>query len=321
MLRPIGPRKCNCFYNQKSATFPGKFVGARSSVPFARPRRKLRRRGVLGLWHLASFDAPTIAVLWSLAFAWAAGVRLPGWVPLLLALGTWAVYVGDRLLDARTALRQRSVQQLRARHHFHWRHRRTFLPLCAIAAIAAIAIILLLMPVGLRESNSVLAVAAVAYFSGVHSPHKLPTWLRPLLSKEFLVGFLFAAGCAFPSIARLNVGSNTTATKLPIYGAALFFAFVAWLNCSAIEGWESGSAADISGAGSLLCFAGILFALILVKDHSRVAELVATGSAASLLLSILDRLRSRFSPLTLRAVADLVLLTPLLLAPLALRTP
>jgi hypothetical protein len=51
MLRPIGPRKCNCFYNQKSATFPGKFVGARSSVPFARPRRKLRR--TRGTWLMA----------------------------------------------------------------------------------------------------------------------------------------------------------------------------------------------------------------------------------------------------------------------------
>lgn len=274
---------------------------------------------VLGLWHLASLDAPTVAVVWSLAFAWAAGLRLQGWVPLLLALGTWAVYVGDRLLDARTALHQRCVQQLRARHYFHWRHRRAFLPLCVLAVIAAIAIILLRMPVGLRESNSVIAVAAAAYFSSVHSPHKLHSWLPPLLSKEFLVGFLFAAGCAFPTVARLNGGSNTTATELPIYGAALFFAFVAWLNCSAIEGWESGSEADISGTGSFLCFMGILFALILVRDHSRVAELVATGSAASLLLSILDRLRSRLSPLALRAFADLVLLTPLLLAPLALR--
>jgi hypothetical protein len=272
---------------------------------------------VLGLWHLASLDAPTVAVLWSLAFAWAAGVSLPGWVPLLLALGTWTMYVGDRLLDARTALRQRSVQQLRARHHFHWRNRRAFLPLCAISTIAAFAIIVLLMPVGLRESNSVLALAAVAYFSGVHSPRKSPTWLRSFPSKEFLVGFLFAAGCAFPTIARLN-GADTIAAKMPIYGTVLFFALVAWLNCSAIEEWESGGGADISGAGGLLCFAGILFSVMLVKDHSRVAELVATGSAASLLLSILDRLRSRFSPLALRAVADLFLLTPLLLVPLAL---
>jgi hypothetical protein len=44
-------------------------------------------------------------VAWSLNFAWAAGVNLPKWVPVLLALGTWAVYVGDRLLDARAAFR------------------------------------------------------------------------------------------------------------------------------------------------------------------------------------------------------------------------
>jgi hypothetical protein len=60
---------------------------------------------LLRLWHLMSLDAPTVAVIWSLSFAWAAGVHLPRWIPVLLALGTWAVYVGDRLLDTRSALR------------------------------------------------------------------------------------------------------------------------------------------------------------------------------------------------------------------------
>jgi len=51
----------------------------------------------LRLWHLASLDAPTVAVVWTLGFAWAASVRLPPWIPVLLALATWAVYVADRL--------------------------------------------------------------------------------------------------------------------------------------------------------------------------------------------------------------------------------
>ena len=60
----------------------------------------------LRFWHLASLDAPTVALVWSLGFAWAAGVGLPVWAPLLLALVAWAVYVGDRLLDARAGFRR-----------------------------------------------------------------------------------------------------------------------------------------------------------------------------------------------------------------------
>ena len=52
----------------------------------------------LRLWHLTSLDAPTVAVVWSLSFAWVVGVHLPKWVPVLLAIGTWVAYVGDRLL-------------------------------------------------------------------------------------------------------------------------------------------------------------------------------------------------------------------------------
>lgn len=56
------------------------------------------------LWHLSSLDAPTVAIVWSLAFAWTANVRLPWWVLVLLPLGVWTVYVADRLLDARAGI-------------------------------------------------------------------------------------------------------------------------------------------------------------------------------------------------------------------------
>ena len=80
----------------------------------------------LRLWHLLSLDAPTVAVLWSLGFAKVAGVRLPGWVPVLLALMTWCVYISDRLLDARSAVHERQIRRLRQRHRFHWQYRRIF---------------------------------------------------------------------------------------------------------------------------------------------------------------------------------------------------
>ena len=63
-------------------------------------------------------------VVWSLAFASVAKIYLPVWVPVLLALATWSIYIGDRLLDARRALRTGALHSLRERHFFHWRHRR-----------------------------------------------------------------------------------------------------------------------------------------------------------------------------------------------------
>jgi hypothetical protein len=43
------------------------------------------------------------------------------------------------------------------------------------------------------------------------------------------------------------------------------------------------------------------------------AALIACGAASALLLGLLDRLRPHLTPLTLRALADLVLLAPLAL--------
>ncbi len=268
----------------------------------------------LRLWHLASLDAPTVAVAWALAFAWAAGVRLPAWVPVLLALGTWTVYIGDRLLDARSGLRSGALHRLRERHFFHWRHRRTFLALAIATGAAAAAIIFILMPAGLRERNSALGIAALAYFSGVHSRRRAPSWLRPVLSKEFLVGVLFTAGCALPTVTRMRLEATPAAALWLMLAPIAFFAALAWLNCHAIERWESAShAARIFVAAGLLAFIGLLLASVFAPVQGRAAALFAAGAASSLLLALLDRARSRMTPLALRAVADLVLLTPFLL--------
>src|ERR1700744_3758153 len=107
--------------------------------PLANPSTERRGIGVetveigapaiVRYWHLASFDAPTVAVVWALGFAWTVRVQLPGWAPVLIALVTWAVYVVDRLLDARAAFRSGDDNGLRERHFFHWKHRRILTPL------------------------------------------------------------------------------------------------------------------------------------------------------------------------------------------------
>jgi len=265
---------------------------------------------LLRWWHLASLDAPTVAVLWSLSFARIAGVDLPLWVPVLVALGTLCVYVGDRILDAWRALRSGKLEALRERHFFHWRHRRVLIPLSACAALVAAAIIVGQMPATVREHDSVLALAALAYFSGVHAPGaRKPKWLSRLQSKELAVGVLFTAGCALPTLTRLHAvpGSRVSAILL----AMGFYAALAWLNCAAIDRWESGDSSKIALSAMLIAAGAISFAVVYTWFDPRLSPLCAACAGSALLLAWLDWQRGRLTPLTLRCAADLVLLTPI----------
>jgi hypothetical protein len=291
----------------------------------------------LAFWHLASLDAPTVAVVWSLAFTWAGGVRLPLWVPLLLALVTWSVYVTDRLLDARAGLRDPAQHTLRERHRFHWRYRRALLPMAMAAACAAAGIILAFLPPVARARDSVLAAAALAYFSGVHSGRnawQFPLqWPRSFPGKEFLVGVLFTAGCVLPVWHRPRALAAPGSTIWVFWIPAVFFAALAWLNCSYIARWESmdepwearsGSTKHVLSdqrpkppatfyASVLLACGGLFSAAVGASAHPRPTALLVAGATSALLLALLDRTRDRMTALALRAAADFVLLTPLAL--------
>jgi len=311
--------------------------------PARRERRSLRvlpgalRSGAaraLALWHLMSLDAVTVAVVWSAAFAWTAGVRVPAWALAMQALAVWAVYVGDRLLDARAALRTRDLERLRERHFFHWRHRRVLRPAAGLAACAAAGLILIYMPAMAQVRSATLAGAALMYFARVHSGawdedgargrarRTRRLWKRGLPTKEMLVGVLFTAGCALPAMGRMPSAARGT-----IFCVVSFFALLAWLNCRAIERWEgerregaarSGVTRERAGwrADWVVAGVGLAMAAILAA-HERAAVLLLMGALSAMLLAWLDGRRSRMSPVMLRAAADLVLLTPVVLLLLA----
>jgi hypothetical protein len=271
----------------------------------------------LRLWHLTSLDAPTVAVVWSLAFAWAAGVALPSWLPAVLALAGWSFYILDRLFDARRCLVRResvrfadsSASLLRPRHYFHWKYRRIFAPIAVLAAGAAIGLVARSMPAGARGRNALLAAAAIAYFSSVHSPWRVPS-RKVRLPKELLVGILFTLACATPAWSRMS--SDQVVFALPV----LIFMTLAWLNCAAIERWESGElpCASISRAALALASAAMAAGLICGALGSLRIELLLGAAALSAgLLALLDRIGNRLTATTLRSAADLVLLTPLVL--------
>lgn len=259
----------------------------------------------LRYWHLASLDAPTVAGVWSLAFAWTIHAPMPLWFPLLQGLVVWTVYVADRLLDVRAARMAHRPAALRERHRFHWRHRRMLVPLAGLAGCSAAAIALALTPARTYRGDSLLAAAALAYFSGVHSGSPRPERI-PALAKEALVGAIFTAGCALPAF---NLAESAQRTQLWLLVS--FFAALAFLNCRAIGHWES----DRSGSQPAVCavLLAVCGGLLSCLAPARSAQLLAAGVVAALLLAGLHLIRRRVDPVTLRAAADLVLLTPLCL--------
>jgi hypothetical protein len=262
----------------------------------------------LRLWHLTSLDAPTVAVVWTLAFAWTAHIRLPLWPPIVLALTAWSIYVGDRLLDARNAR-----TPLRERHSYHWKHRRILIPIALVAAAIATVVALHSMPLAARARNSILVAAALAYFTSVHSPWR-PSLPKVRFPKELLVGIIFTLACATPTWV------HAPAHRLGLLLLIFVFTALAWLNCHAIEAWESQiespkrKPTQIFQLAVLLTAAALLAAAIAtILHHPRPAALLATAALSAVLLALLDQRRHNLTPIALRAAADLVLLTPLAL--------
>ena len=278
---------------------------------------------LLELWHLTSLDAPTVAVTWTLAFAWSAHVHLPAWLPIILALSAWSFYITDRLLDAyrdsRLATRRTQTLSLvpafqspvlQPRHHFHWNHRKPFLLIAISSVLIALNLVVRYMPLAAQTRNSVLALASLAYLTSVHT--------RPSLRipKELLVAIVFTAACSLPVLARIEPPGSTSC--LAIIPAVLTFVALAWLNCQAIETWESNAPTRFKFvipqlAVALAATAATLATISALTHHPRPALLLASAAASSLLLALLHSLKPNLTPTTLRTAADLVLLTPLAL--------
>jgi len=182
-----------------------------------------------------------------------------------------------------------------------------------------------------------MAIASLSYLSGVHFGQKPAGCVagirRSFPTKEFFVGLLFTAGCALPSWPRLHGSGAAQSLLWPFWIPAACFAALAWLNCVCIARWEAADAsrelrseqnprtgrrAGIAVpahllAAILLAIIGMTLAGVAVAAHPRSAALLVAASAGAILLALLDRVRDRIAPSTLRAAADLALLTPVVL--------
>ena len=279
---------------------------------------------LLRIWHLASLDAPTLAVVWCLAFAWAAGVPLSPFALVFLGMATWIAYVGDRVLDARLG-RDRAL--LRDRHRFYgelWQAQRVLL----LGAVLGAALVCLgccvALPPALVGGYAAVSVVSLGYFGVVHGRSAA---LRRALPKEAVVGAVFAVAASLPVLVDGDK-ARRAGPFLPVSLALAvgLLALLAWMNCVCIERWESDAAqlraADRSTRAAarhapLLLMGGAAAAVTATLGSTALGALPTLArlspllAASFLVLWALDRLRARLSPAALRISADLALLTPL----------
>jgi hypothetical protein len=248
--------------------------------------------GKIWLWpNLLSLDAPLVALLWQVLFIRCFHSEASAIPSVLLVLAVWLIYVADRVLDGWAG------RGSMPRHQFYRRHRRALVPLWIAVMAAASALSWTRLNPDLLHRGLALIGLVGTYFAAVHlSPH-LP-W-----PKEAAVAVIFALGTSLASWNDIHHAGDIAAIGL--------FSVLCWINCMAIDQWESrrgtgipvGVVAGAVGAG----------ALALVWLHRPVIGNVEMASALAFLC--LDRARHWLSTDALRVLADAALLTPLMVLP------
>jgi hypothetical protein len=260
------------------------------------------------LWHLLSLDAPTVATLWTWFIAKANHVRLPASALVAMAAAVWMLYAADRLLDVQGP----QPSQLEERHYFHRQYRRGFLAGIVIASMMLAALLPRIAPEAIRL-YLVLGGLVFGYFVVIHA-----TATARWLPKEIAVGVCFAAAVFIPTVAR------EPALRAPLLAPAILFATLCSMNCLFIYAWEhpkaSAAVPHPLTAAALRYLSELVTALVVVSaalalfDRRARWQLDAAVALSAAALLALHRRHKGSNTLTMRAAADLTLLTPAVLA-------
>ena len=283
----------------------------RGPVPRLRdPRTTQRARAVPVIWlNLVCLDAPLVAIAWLGVFARTFHVRIQPGNAVALFLTAWLIYLGDRLADS-LLLRPGMPRSLR--QDFCLRHREIWTAILVLVAGFDAYVVWRATAAETFFVGAVVGLLALIYLVLNHPFGRV--W-RTLPAKELVIGFLFAVGTL---VALLP---NLPRTQPAFVISAAMFAIVCSLNCISIAGWEREldeaqgkvsiatrypaamrSAAKICGVVGLLCFA------IAIAGRAALPILACLGLSA-IALAWLNA--SRFEVDTKTALADLILLTPL----------
>jgi hypothetical protein len=246
------------------------------------------------LWpNLLSLDAPIVALLWQILFARCFHARVDLLPSVLLVLAVWLIYAADRTIDAWTG------SSARPRHEFYRRYWRALLPLWILALAAGSALAWTRLTPELLYSGLALGAAVALYFALLH----LGIFQK---TKEGAVAVLFALGATLSAWPNVHTPADIAAIVL--------FSCLCWINCVAIEHWESSGEPKWPIAAAA---GGVTVAAVLLVLFSSRPILGGAVAASALCFVLLDCARRHFSSDALRVLADVALLSPLFLLPVA----
>ncbi len=186
----------------------------------------------LWLWpNLLSLDAPLVAVLWQGFLARRFSLPLQPAGRLVLGLTVWAIYILDRLLDARKAASTLEP----ARHRYYRRHAMLMMALGAVVVSSDAAIVILwLRPEVLRDGliplAGVLSYLSIFHIPGFHIPGLHIPGKSVKFPKEIAAASLFTAGTFLTAWAGLR--------RPGLAWPAMAFFMLCLANIVAIEAWE-----------------------------------------------------------------------------------
>lgn len=270
-------------------------------------------RGAPSTWlNLVCLDAPLVSITWVWLFARTFHATVDPANCIVLFLTAWLIYLADRLADS-YSLQNGGPRSLR--HEFCLNHRQLWIG--ALAVIATGDGYLIWRNIGAETflAGAVIGALALIYLGLNHLLGRAWT-LLPL--KEHAIGFLFAAGTLVTLFPVLP----------PVRGVVIFsgivFAWLCTLNCISIAFWERELDQTQCKVSFATCYpklerhlGKLLIALTLCSGvaaiiYREAAPVFGCVSVSSLLLAMLDSFRGKIGRDQRTALADLVLLTPLL---------
>ena len=262
--------------------------------------------------NLLCLDAPIVAVTWQWLFARSFHVPLANGTRVALFLTAWLIYLADRLADT---WKIRGGEPLSQRQQFCQRHQIAFFISIALLAVSNLWVVSRMLDRATIKIGILLGIACVVYLS-------INYWLgkvwRFIPAKEICIGSLFALGTAAALFAQLDFSTTFAATFL-------FFAALCSLNCIGIAIWErdldyaqqkdsiATRSSHVRSWYRLMASVLALLAFAFGLWEEAPAQPMACIGLSAVLLGVLDWSGKRIPRDERTALADLVLLTPLLL--------
>lgn len=270
-----------------------------------------QRAGPAVWLNLVCLDAPVVAMVWLWLFArtFHAPVRAGNVVALFLT--AWLIYLADRLADA-ASLKSGSPRSFR--QEFCLKHREIWISALLLIGGFDLYVIWRTLDAGTFFAGALVGILALIYLT-LNYPRGL-IW-RSFPAKEVAIGLLFTAGTL---VALLPAAPPVTPAFIV---AGLAFASLCALNCVSIASWER-QLDQAQGKISLatrhpglarqagkICACLALASFSMALRHGFAAYVFGCVGLSALLLAVLNLLPADLGSDRRTALADLVLLTPI----------